>query len=176
MIRCACDLSFKDADFHLLHQASMGLAATFELIDRAKALGRDGVPMSELAEAALDSNARHRALVPGIDYGEKTMPDARAMVPCGRCKKTFLVEVMTDWGAYFACKSCDERMVAEAHGGPVEAPKPDPFDPCQLCMHNRRAHDSGGCGKWLERSPSHGPHDGKLCYCTKFVEAVPLDL
>lgn len=92
--------------------------------------------LKDMAQTVLDSNARHRALVPGIDYGEEIMPEEK----------------------------------------PVEAPKPDPFDPCQLCMHNRRAHDSGGCGKWLERSPSHGPHDGKLCYCTKFVEAVPLDL
>lgn len=127
MIRCACDLSFKDADSHLLHQASMGLAATFELVDKARALGRDGVPMSELAEAALDSNARHRALVPGIDYGEEIMPEEK----------------------------------------PVEAPKPDPFDVCKFCMHHRRAHDAAGCGKWVERSPSHGPHDGFICACTR---------
>lgn len=53
---------------------------------------------------------------------------------------------------------------------PEEKPKPDPFDPCRLCTHHRRAHDSGGCGKWLERSPLYGPHDGKICYCRGFVE------
>lgn len=71
MTHCACGLTFKDADLHLVHQASEALSATFAHVDKVRAIGQDSVPMSELVEVALDARALHTALVPGIDYNKE---------------------------------------------------------------------------------------------------------
>lgn len=56
-------------------------------------------------------------------------------------------------------------------------PTPDPFDRCAECGHSRRAHDSGGCGKWIEmhltlmwdtRQKWHDSTTGITCPCAKF--------
>lgn len=52
----------------------------------------------------------------------------------------------------------------------------DPFDKC-VCGHNRRAHDSAGCGKWIETTIEilgEGMYaeprivGGHICKCTGF--------